>query len=694
MDADRRINANQRRSTLFSETKTIAARSEEDAMLTDVGYDDAPDDAPDMSRWDMKVAIMSRGMSTRAVQLFGSQLEKGLRPGIGAVNAVKKGVAVVDEMGKLRCPPGTANAMEFTDTLGSNCGIPGARVKPEAIGDVSNIAGAQKLPRIGDADIAKNVVNANSPAIAVRRETKTSGKTTMDISNFDEEQVGKMLSFLKAAPGFGWIDPENPKHAQMAIDQLSDNLMNLMGETTEDQRKNWARWYDIANEFDARIAKEIGIDEITMHAVTASLSPQKDWDQNTAMAEHLARLLSDKEHIMSEETAYRAYVYAFGEWKNRQTGDRGSHASRIKRIEKDIADTRAKISDNEGKDGKKATKAVAFNTAKLENLEQKLLLAKKDMSDDIEPTLDDFVGKNISEMDVYNAAASIRAHSEVEGGTYLGMPESVLSKRDIKEGKSKNRLLSYRTIFGKGGPGDHEVEPNPKAGVAATSFATYMTAIKLFRSGGDMDIIDAELNGTKVRSFFNNIAFPNDTTHKDVTIDTHAVAGNLMVPVAADHLITSSLAFTHVQSTGTARAYPLLRQAMVLTAERWKDKTGEDYLPRQIQSITWERMRELVPDTAKKYLTDRMAQIQRLAHGPDADERFIGEKGFAAAQKLIDAAMISLAEINKGKKKAEQKSRTQLIEDAIMEIGLPDMGPDDLLPRAKKKDAEKVAVEG
>ena len=80
-------------------------------MLADVGYDDVPNDVPDMSRWDMKVAIMSRGMSTRAVQLFESQLEKGLRPGIGAVNAVKKGVAVVDEMGKLRCPPGTANAM-------------------------------------------------------------------------------------------------------------------------------------------------------------------------------------------------------------------------------------------------------------------------------------------------------------------------------------------------------------------------------------------------------------------------------------------------------------------------------------------------------------------------------------------------------------------------------------------------------
>ena len=917
MDADRRINASQRRSTFFSETKAIPVRHQEDAMLADVGCSDTIDDTSDMSRWDMKVAVMAKGMLTRAVQLFGSQLEKGLGPGIGAVNAVKKGVAVVDEMGKLRCPPGTSNAMEFTDTLGSNCGIPGARVKPETIGDVSNIVGAQKLPRIGAADIEKNrgaetakrsartllaegarkflsrkkvkgedssawaeafrslsssgegfsfdivlgenaregyaiarpnrgiavmadalfdengepmpdgtlqlarmisvnadeiltpaTVTVNGKSVTAERVVlggwhsdkahnidgklvdmngnvvtdgdkaadlqeardaglgvygfvyfdisdvfseeigdadaheigrsrnqqsianlrllgegnfdavdldginndltggfintggtgadllpedafestvvtsvrsfakdgpleqaiMSNGGTTMDIENFTPKQVKQMLGYLKEAPGFEWIDPENESHLAVAISQLSSNLVFLMDQTTEDQRKTWMRWYDVANNFSRRMAKETGVSDRTMAAVIAALSPQKDWDQNTAMAEHLARLLSDKDLQLSDVVAERAKDYAVKLWKIRHGGGDQGYERQISLIKQEISKSEKKIKSMLTKDSEKAKQTIAGEREKIAKWQAAIEDIGRTRSADTIPTLEDFLGRNLLNMSDRNAAAAIRAHSEIEGGAYLGMPDSPpKTKKKSGEPASMSRLRPYTTEFGDKGPGDHTLVPRDGT-VMATTFPTYETAVKLFRSGGDSATIDGLLNGSKVRSFFNNIFKPNDTTNRDVTIDTHAIAGELLVPVSANHIITN-LGFTHVAGLGTARGYPIMRAAMIAAGIMWEKKTGEKYLPRQIQSIVWEQMRSMIPSATKKYMVDRMAQLQSLANGPKASPSFMGKNRDEAVLALTRAATVDLKQEAKGRGK--KLTREQLILEVAQDLGLP-----------------------
>jgi hypothetical protein len=925
MDADRRIETARARSSFASESRLVAKRDE--PMLADnPECDFAPVDTKD--RWDIKSEAIASAVSTRTRQLVESLLAKAARPGIGAMNAVKKGVAVVDEDGRLRCPPGTPNAMEFTDNLGTNCGIPGARVAASSIGTVAGVVGSEKLPRIGASEIAKNrsgevakrsartllaegtrkflsrkkgkgedssawreafsslsspgegfsfdivlgenatdgyaiarpgrgiavmaeglfdengepaeegavqlarMISANADEILTPASVEVDGKKvtaervvlggwhsdkahnasgelvdmdgvvvtdgdkaadlnearaaglevygfvyfdvsdvfsedigdtgaheigkarnqqsvanlrligegnfdgvniddinngltgafidtsgtgadllpedafdrtvasavrafakdgplekaigsiggmTMDMDNFTPEQVEQMLGYLRRAPGFEWIDPSDESHMAAAISQLADNLVFLMDQTTEDQRKTWSRWYDIAKSFNDRVAKETGVSERTMAAVIASLSPQKDWDQNTAMAEHLARLLSDEDIELSERVSELAHRYALAEWLRRQGTGRGSYGGRISGLEKKISESEAKIKAASGKDDRGSVRTVAGETAKIAKMRAEVDDITREMDADKEPVLGDFLGRNLMGMSDLNASAAIRAHSELEGGAYLGMPDSPpKTKKKGEEQASMSRLRPYTTVFGDGAPGDHTLVPKDGT-VMATSFATYATAVKLFRSDGDPATIDRLLNGSKVRSFFTNILMPNDETNRDVTIDTHAVAAELLTPVSANHIITD-LAFTHVDGLGTARAYPAMRAAMIAAAIRWQDKTGEKYLPRQIQSITWEKMRDLIPPSTKKFVVDRMAQLQSLANGPKADPRFIGAKKGEAVLRLVRAATIDLKQAAEARGK--KVTREQLLLEVAQDLGLP-VGVTKL-PRASK----------
>lgn len=58
-------------------------------------------------------------------------------PSVGTRAARAAGV-IVDDLGKLRCPPGTPNANQFTDMQMSNCMVPGAEAVQDAARSVAN----------------------------------------------------------------------------------------------------------------------------------------------------------------------------------------------------------------------------------------------------------------------------------------------------------------------------------------------------------------------------------------------------------------------------------------------------------------------------------------------------------------------------------------------------------------------------
>lgn len=383
------------------------------------------------------------------------------------------------------------------------------------------------------------------------------GRHTLDLENFDKNQIKNMLNTIKKTPGFEWIDPDDPDHIYLAVEQMAHSLMMWVDRTGKDDKEIQAfinsrrRWYDWANSQAKIWKKKFGLKSTAQSAaIMAVLSPKTDWGANLSLSEHAMKLLSDKDFVVDNKIALAAKEML----KKGQPGKKriiqmykGKPRLVIRRPvwQKDAEGNR--VLDEDGK-------PILIRPGEYFDLEGKSL-------------------KEIAKVDSRVAGAMVHAHLQLRSGEYMG--------------HGKGKTPKYTGDFNN--PLDLDT-----ALVPGQSLDNYEKVIKIFFSDGKLATLNEdEMLGvsSKVRSFAINILFPDDKELKELTNDTWMVNAVTGVPFGASHLLTTNLAFQHVGGLGTANGYPAMRAAGMLAAAMIKDRYGIDLLPRELQSIVWEQAR-------------------------------------------------------------------------------------------------------
>lgn len=130
--------------------------------------------------------------------------------------------------------------------------------------------------------------------------------------------------------------------------------------------------------------------------------------------------------------------------------------------------------------------------------------------------------------------------------------------------------------------------------VAWSSLNTINKALSILNDGSRENISRTLGGAHKVRSFYNNIIDPN-SKRGDVTIDTHAVAAGLLRPLGGfDSEVVHNFNSPKSSVTGLTGTYPLYHAAYTEAA-----KDLDIPYPRMLQSVIWEKIRNLFPTEFK-----------------------------------------------------------------------------------------------
>jgi len=165
---------------------------------------------------------------------------------------------------------------------------------------------------------------------------------------------------------------------------------------------------------------------------------------------------------------------------------------------------------------------------------------------------------------------------------------------------------NYREISPEGDILGYSVSKSGEpASLVHQGFGDIAKAVRILEGDGSIKAISPELGGNhKVRNFFNNIYNPDSPV--DVTVDTHQIAAGLLRPLGSSAVeVTHGLNGANVKGnparwsndgkadSGMAGSYGLYFDATVDAAKL------RDVLPREMQSISWEQLRTLFPQTLK-----------------------------------------------------------------------------------------------
>jgi hypothetical protein len=360
------------------------------------------------------------------------------------------------------------------------------------------------------------------------------------------------------------------------------NLRFLMSKVPEEIRKQGHLWYEGAHNMAQRAADKYNIPLQSAAGVYAALSPQKLWDINVYLADHLMDVYFTKQNADWDEAMNRV---AYGTPAVPKAAAPGGKA--VKAVRGIWMPARKKDPT------KGPTRQEQVRMAVLQQIR----------------------GKKLSEMQTLTEKAMwIRTYDEAHSPRHydaLSPDGSSLGTAMIKEKKNKAGKVTA---------------PARPAMATWQSNKMIENALQALESNGDRNVISEAMGEKhKVRSFYNNILDP-DSNNEDVTMDTHAVGAPMLFPSGSN-----DTAVLHSLKTGPkGGAAEVARRHFVgakgsgetgiegtyaIWADAYRELAHELHIkPRVLQSITWEAKRRLFGEDTPRAVKTRVAELWRDYH--------------------------------------------------------------------------------
>lgn len=438
--------------------------------------------------------------------------------------------------------------------------------EPELVNNIAKTIGADLSKSVSDIDV-NEVRTKSRPGKRVSKGlsvyTKDKKKVIEEAEELSLDYVKKNAPevfisnaniianypIVKGVKDFGTV--KTLDQAQEVYDtfvkQISDNLKYLMSEYKLEFRDIATLWYDGANIIAQEFSNKYGVSEEQAAGIIASLSPQKDWYQNVRLAEMVMMAFNENPTFTREMLNKQKSIIGEGEKPKLKA---------IKKAEQAYKKSRSKAN---------AEKLLAKKKA-----HEKFM--KKASS--ILSMLQSYEGKKLNQVPNYIKPYIVRLSNE------------------LNTTKDYNILSPDGKTMGVAMKADNKT----KAKVAWGSYTEIGKAVSIYLDGSQENITRTLGEMHKIRNFYNNIIDPMSKDN-DVTMDTHAVAAALLLPLSGN-----SKEVGQNFGTGTSNSGPLgIKGIYYAFAEGYK-KAADDsgLLPRQVQSITWEAVRGLFTDTFKR----------------------------------------------------------------------------------------------
>ena len=503
---------------------------------------------------------------------------------------------------------------------------------------------------------------------AIKKKENQLTKFSADLKTKTDRLSSKLKALAKAERSYP-IEQADKIYSSLN-DVATKNLGILIRMFPQDLRVFASLWYDGANLIANRFADAYNISLEQSSAILAVNSPQKDWYMNVALAERTMHIYTARQGYVFDSSMANNFLKRAGEPELKTDKNGNSY----------YEGNATPVYDDEGNHATDSEGILQFNNWDSQKAKDKrdkeakilnLGLRGKALKD-IQPISFNFKGKKVSYSKEALQARFVRMFSEATANTSFRDPKTFNVIRP------DGAILDRPTLSDKGKP----------RSIAWGSYSTIEKSIRILEAPQDqeMESVSKELGLMhKVRSFYNNIADPSNSSGH-VTMDTHAIAALLLKPVSGNSTeVTQNFGGKGTSSDATlglSGLYPAFAEAYRSVAFQ-NDLSGANYLVREVQSITWEAVRQLFPPKWKsnKNHVRVVAEIW--------NDYELGDITFEEAQEdIIKFVQTSKA---KGMPEEEALSVSETIDSANLKrgigVGRPDWGQ--AAPLTVKKGIEK-----